>query len=62
MGVTQKLAKQYGGPNKSKKGEILNTMVRVTGYNRCYAGWLMRHWGRRLRTKGSRTYKTLSYR
>ncbi len=37
--VTIKLAKPYRGADKSKKGEILDTLVKVAGYNRCYAGW-----------------------
>jgi transposase InsO family protein len=46
-GVTTKLAKQYRGASKKKKGEILDTLVNLTGYNRCYAGWVLRHYGKR---------------
>jgi IS30 family transposase len=45
--VTVKMAREYRGAGKKKKTEILNTLVQVTGYNRCYAGWLLRHWGRK---------------
>lgn len=45
--VTQKLAQQYRGANRKKRGEILDTLVGLTGYNRCYAAWLLRHWGRK---------------
>jgi len=45
--VTVKLARAYRGAGKKKKSKILDTMVQVTGYNGCYAGWLLRHWGRK---------------
>lgn len=43
--VTNKLAQEYRGAGKKKKTEILDTLIRVAGYNRCYASWLLRHWG-----------------
>lgn len=46
-GVTVKLAQQYRGASKKKKGEILNTLVEVSGYNRCYASYVLRHYGKR---------------
>ena len=49
--VTNKLAKSYRGAGKNKKSEILDTLVQVTGYNRCYASWLLRHWGRKYLVK-----------
>lgn len=45
--VTNKLAKEYRGAGKKKKSEILDTLVQVTEYNRCYASWLLRHWGKK---------------
>jgi hypothetical protein len=45
--VTCKLAQEYRGADRKSKGRILDTLVEVTGYNRCYAGWLLRHWGRK---------------
>jgi hypothetical protein len=45
--VTVKLAREYRGAGKKKKSEILDTLIKVTGYNHCYAGWLLRHWGRK---------------
>jgi len=46
-GVTAKLAKRYRGASKKEKGRILDTLVKVTDYNRCYASWVLRHYGRR---------------
>jgi len=45
--VTRKLAQQYRGADRKTKGKILDTLVEVAGYNRCYAAWLLRHWGRK---------------
>jgi hypothetical protein len=45
--VTQKLAQEYRGANRRAKGKLLDTLVKLTGYNRCYAAWLLRHWGRK---------------
>jgi len=47
QGVTVKLAKRYRGASKEEKGRILDTLVKVTEYNRCYASWVLRHYGRR---------------
>jgi hypothetical protein len=49
--VTVKLAREYRGAGKKKKSAILDTLVQVTGYNRCYASWLLRHWGRKYLVK-----------
>lgn len=46
-GVTVKLAKQYRGASKKEKRRILDTLVKVTDYNRCYASWVLRHYGKR---------------
>jgi hypothetical protein len=45
--VTRKLAQEYRGADRQGKGKVLDTLVKLTGYNRCYAAWLLRHWGRR---------------
>jgi hypothetical protein len=49
--VTKKLAQEYRGADRKCKGKILDTLVKLTGYNRCYAGWLLRHWGRKYLVK-----------
>ncbi len=45
--VSQKLAQEYRGADRKAKGRLLDTLVQLTGYNRCYAAWLLRHWGRK---------------
>jgi hypothetical protein len=45
-GVTKQLAARYRGAEKQEKGRILDTLVELAGYNRCYAGWVLRHFGR----------------
>jgi hypothetical protein len=45
--VTKKLAQEYRGADRKGKAEVLDTLVKLNGYNRCYAGWLLRHWGRK---------------
>jgi hypothetical protein len=45
--VSQKLAQEYRGADRKAKGRLLDTLVKLAGYNRCYAAWLLRHWGRK---------------
>lgn len=45
--LTKKLAQGYRGADRKGKAEVLDTLVKLNGYNRCYAGWLLRHWGRK---------------
>jgi hypothetical protein len=45
--VTQKLAQEYRGSNRTAKGKLLDTLVQLTGCNRCIAAWLLRHSGRK---------------
>ncbi len=37
---------RYKKARKKGRGEILDRFTEATGYNRCYAGWLLRNWGR----------------
>ena len=30
-----------------EKSRILDTLVKITDYNRCYASWVLRHYGKR---------------
>ena len=46
-GVTVALAKRYRGASKKEKGRILDTLVGLTGLNRCYVSWVLRHYGKR---------------
>ena len=46
-GVTKKLASTYRGATKSRKSEMLDRFVELTDYNRNYAAWLLRNYGRK---------------
>ena len=54
--VSRKLAKGYQKASKKEKGRLLDTLVRVTGYDRCYASWMLRNFWRRVsvRREGGR--------
>ncbi|MBF0466533.1 MAG: hypothetical protein HQK88_16325 [Nitrospirae bacterium] len=40
--VTKVIAQRYKKAGKKQKGTILDEFVALTGYNRCYAGYLLR--------------------
>lgn len=46
--VTKALALQYQRGSKKERGMILDRFVDATGYNRSYAGWLLRNHGKRV--------------
>lgn len=50
--VSRKLARDYQKVSKKEKGRLLDTLVGVTGYNRCYASWVLRNIGRRVCVRG----------
>jgi len=50
--VSWELAKGYHKATKKEKGRVLYTMVRLTGYNRCYASWVLRNCRRSVCVKG----------
>jgi len=37
----------YQKVRKREKGKILDEFLKLTGYTRCYACWLLRNWGKR---------------
>ena len=47
--VTAVVAKRYQKTTKKDKGTILGEYTQLTGYNRCYAAFLLRNHGRRMR-------------
>jgi hypothetical protein len=49
--VTKLVCEQYRKARKKEKSAILNVFVQETGYNRCYARWLLRNHGRRVEVK-----------
>jgi len=46
--ITKALSEQYRKATKKVKGQILDQVVKSTGYTRWYARWVMRHQGRRV--------------
>src|SRR5262245_21126023 len=46
--VTKVTAKRYRQAGRSEKKQILAEFCGTTGYNRCYARWVLRHEGQRL--------------
>ena len=49
--VTKAMAEQFRRARKKEKGEILDRLVKATGYTRSYAAWLLRNHGRRVGVK-----------
>jgi hypothetical protein len=47
--VSAVVAKRYQKASKKEKGTILCEYTQLTGYNRCYAAFLLRNHGRRMR-------------
>jgi hypothetical protein len=47
--VSAVVAKRYQKATKKDKGTILGEYTQLTGYNRCYAAFLLRNHGRRMR-------------
>jgi hypothetical protein len=47
--VTAVVAKRYQKATKKEKGTIIGEYTQLTGYNRCYAAFLLRNHGRRMR-------------
>jgi hypothetical protein len=50
--VVRVAAERYRKVGKKQKGQILDELVEVTGYNRWYAVWLLRRHGRTIRGPG----------
>ncbi len=46
--VTRELATRYQKAAKKQRGQILDEFTEVTGYNRCYARFVLRNCGRKI--------------
>lgn len=46
--ITREVAKRYQKTSKKQKGVILGEFVALTGYNRSYAGYVLRNFGRKV--------------
>lgn len=57
--VTREIQKRYKRGSKKEKGIILDEFVKLTGYNRCYASYLLRMWGKEIviRTRGRKVVR-----
>ncbi len=47
--LIKSFAPRYRKKRKKVKGEVLTEFTQMTGYNRCYGAYLLRHQGRRIR-------------
>jgi hypothetical protein len=47
--VTAVVAGRYRKAGKKGKGRILDEFSELTGYNRSYASWVLRNWGKKIR-------------
>jgi hypothetical protein len=45
--VIKQTAARYRRSSKKQKGKILDEFIAITGYNRKYAGWVLRNWGKK---------------
>jgi hypothetical protein len=45
--VIRQTAARYQKSSKKRKRKILDEFVEITGYNRKYAGWILRNWGKK---------------
>jgi hypothetical protein len=54
--VVEATAERYRRSRKKEKQRILDEFTELTGYNRSYARFVLRNWGKRVHTKG-RVYK-----
>lgn len=60
--VVRKLAKTYRQVSKKQKGVLVSLLIGITGYNRCYARWILSHapkQKKQVRQKGSQYYCVL---
>lgn len=46
--LTGEWAKRYQESSKAKRGDILEEFTALTGYNRCYASFILSHWNRKV--------------
>ena len=49
--MSKALARRYQRARKKEKTEILNVFVKMTGYHRVYARWLLRNWGKKIEVR-----------
>jgi hypothetical protein len=47
--ITREVARRYQKATKKEKWLILDEFVKLTGYTRCYAAFVLRNWGRKIK-------------
>jgi len=47
--VTRQIAQRYQRARKKQKAQILTEFCATTGYTRCYAAFILRNWGRKMK-------------
>ena len=47
--VTRMLVERYRKASKKEKGRMLDELIELTGYGRCYGAYLLRRYGKRIR-------------
>ncbi len=50
--ISKEYAKRYQRVSKSGKTDILNSFINLTGYNRCYASYILRNYAKRVFIRG----------
>lgn len=50
--VSKEYVRRYQKASKGGKTEILNSFIELTGYNRCYASYILRNWGKKVFVRG----------
>jgi len=62
--ISKALARRYQRARKKEKIEVLNESIKMTGYHRIYARWLLRNWGKKIgvrREGGKMRRKAVGY-
>lgn len=57
--VIREVAKRYKKVRKKEKGKILDEFVKLTGYNRCYASYLLRTYEKKIVVYGKKGTRTV---
>jgi len=50
--LSKELARRHQRGSKAEKSRVLEEFIGLTGYNRCYASWLLRNCGRKVVLSG----------
>ena len=59
--LIKSFAPRYRKKGKKVKGEVLTEFTQMTGYNRCYGAYLLRHQGKRVWLSPKRVVFNVNY-